>query len=286
MENIITGLLEYIPADIDWAGLASEYIPAKIDWAKASRFGILFAAASLILGILGRVVIGKRSGMNHALSSAMGIACIYAVTIVIYSYSFTQLSRFLVPLPFVAFSSDNLVLLPFQNAQLTDVCYHILSMLILSFLVNLLDSLVPKGEKVISWYLLRFLTVALAMVAHYVVTGLLASFLPDVLVIYAPVILLGVLAAMLLLGVVNAILGLVLTVTNPILGAIYAFFFSNQIGKQLGKAVLTTLVLTAGFFALEKLGFTVILISEAALGTYIPVIVILLILWYVIGHVL
>lgn len=314
MENMITDLLESIPADVDWAGLASQYVPAEIDWAGLvsqyipteidwaglasqyipaeinrggiTRFGILFVIASLILGFLGRAVMGKRSGLNHALSSAMGIACIYAVTIIIYSCSFTQLSQFLVPLPFVAFSGETMVLLPFQNAQLTDICYHILSMLILAFLVNLLDTLIPEGKRIIGWYLLRFLTVILAMAAHYVVTGLLASLLPDVLVTYAPVILLAVLAAMLLLGIVNVFLGLVLTVTNPILGAIYTFFFSNKIGKQLGKAVLTTLVLTAVFFTLEKLGFTVILISEAALAACIPFIIILLVLWYLIGHLL
>ena len=99
-------------------------------------------------------------------------------------------------------------------------------------------------------------------------------------------ILLGILIAMLLLGVLNVILGAVLTVVNPFLGAVYAFFFSNVIGKQLSKAVVTTVVLTVLAVVLEYLGYTVLYIAGPALGTYTPLLIVLLALWYLIGHIL
>ena len=158
-------------------------------------------------------------------------------------------------------------------------------MIILAFLVNLLDTLMPNGEGVLTWYFCRFLTVIMAMVLHFVVCWLFASYMPNVLAVYAPIILLGILAATLLLGLFKVILGLVLTVTNPIIGAIYTFFFSSLIGKQLTKSILTTGLLCGIVYLLNYFGYSVILISTAVLTAYIPIIVILLIRWYLIRNV-
>ena len=97
---------------------------------------------------------------------------------------------------------------------------------------------------------------------------------------------LSVLVAFLLMGIINFLLGLVLTATNPILGAIYTFFFSTLVGKQLSKAVFTTAILTAVVFLLEHLGIGMLLIAQTALLAYIPAIALILVLWYLIGHIL
>ena len=76
------------------------------------------------------------------------------------------------------------------------------------------------------------------------------------------------------------------TIANPILGAIYAFFFSNKIGKQLTKAVLTTVILTVLVLLLCHFGFGIIPVGQAVLISYIPLLGLLLILWYLIGHTL
>ena len=107
-----------------------------------------------------------------------------------------------------------------------------------------------------------------------------------VMVTYAPMILLGTLVIMVLLGLLKAILGLILTLSNPLLGGLYTFFFSNKLGKQLSKALLTTVILTVLVFCLNYLGYSVISITETALISYIPLIVALLFLWYLIGFVL
>ena len=124
------------------------------------------------------------------------------------------------------------------------------------------------------------------MVLHYGVTWAFNTFLPGALAAYAPIILLGILAAMLILGFLNIILSLVLTVVNPVIGALYTFFFSNVIGKQITKAVVTTIILCALVVVLNYFGYAVISITPYTLGTYIPLIVTLLILWYTLGHVL
>lgn len=264
----------------------TSYIPADLDFLSALKFIAIFAAAVLLIGAAGRMILGKRSGLNHSVSSAMGILCIYALTIVVYTFNPWDMSKFLTPLPFVTFDNDVLYLFSFANMEITDICTQILSMIILAFLVNLLDGFLPKGEKLLTWYIWRFLTVLLAMALHYIVTWIFNTFLPGALVTYAPTILVGILFAMLVLSVLNVILGLVLTVVNPLFGAVYGFFFSNIVGKQLGKAVMTTLLLCAVVLALNHFGYALISISAAALQAYIPFIAALLVLWYVIGHIL
>lgn len=271
MDLFVTKLMSYLPADIDLTAVI--------------RFILIVAVSSLILGIIGRVFFGKRSSLNHSVSSAIGILFVYAVTIVIYTFDPVNLSRFLSPLPFVSFSGDYLQVFTFTGAEYSEICTQVLNMIILAFLVNLLDSFIPKGKNIFSWYLYRFVTVALAMVAQLLVTGLLIAFLPGVLVTYAPIILIAILVIAALLGVLKVVLGLVLAVTNPLLGAVYAFF-SSMIGKMLSKAMFTTLLLSSLVFILEKLGCTVICIAAAALSAYIPLILVLLIMWYILGHVL
>ncbi len=287
LDQAITTAASYIPDNWRQAVKhASSYMPAEIDLVTAAQFMLYFAVASLILGVLSRVVLGKRSSLNHSLSSAMGILLIYALTIVVYTFKPWNLEALLSPLPFVTFAGDYLIVFPIADAQFPALCTEILSLVILAFLVNLLDTFMPKGEHVISWYLLRLLSVILSMVLHVIVRWAFNTYLPDVLVTYAPTILLVLLAFMMLSGILNLILGLVISVANPFLGAMYTFFFSNIVGKQLSKAVFTSTILCAVVYLLGYVGYTVICITAAALLAYIPLVIVLLILWYLIGRLL
>nr|MBQ8244693.1 hypothetical protein [Oscillospiraceae bacterium] len=287
LEQVITYASAYIPEDLSRViKHASAYIPKSIDLVSAAEFMLYFTAASLILGVLSRIVLGKRSSLNHSLSSAMGILLIYAVTIVVYTFKPWQLELLLSPLPFVTFAGDYLILLPIHDAAFPALCAEILSMVILAFLVNLTDTILPRGNSVFSWYILRFLTVIICMVLHLAAGWAFRTFLPDVLVTYAPTILLGLLIFLVFSGVISLVLGLIITLNSPFLGAMYTFFFSNIIGKQLSKAIFTTTILCAIVYVMGFFGYTVISISAAALMAYIPLALLLMLLWYLIGHVL
>ena len=289
LSSAIETVSSQLPEGLDLKGTLSaamDAIPAEIDFLSSMQFLLPFAAGSLILSLLGRAILGKRSSLNHSVSSVMGILCIYIVTIVVYTCKPWNLTAFLSPLPFVTFLDNHIMLLPLTEAEIPILCHEILSLVILAFLVNLLDTFIPQGESVLGWYALRLLTVVLSMALHLVVNWAFNTYLPDVLVTYAPVILLGLLVGMLLLGALNVILGLVLTVVNPIIGALYTFFFSNIVGKQLTKAVFSTALICGLIYVLEYFGYTVICITAGALLSYIPIFAVLLILWYLIGHVL
>ncbi len=245
--------------------------------------GVLIAAL-VVLALVGRFVFGKRSALILAVSSAIGILFIYAITILLGGAGET-LQKFIAPLPFVTIENDTMVLFNFQ-ADYTVVCTQILSMIILAFLMNLADGWLPIGKNVFSWVFFRCLGVVIALVMHLVVTGLLTSYLPEGLVTYAPVILLGVLGLMLLTGALKFLVGLVLTSVNPLIAALYTFFFANVVGKQITKAILTTAILAGLVFALQKLGIVAISIASAALAAYIPLILLLIVLWYIVGKLL
>lgn len=287
IQQIITHASSYIPDDLrDTIRHAASYLPSEIDFMAVAQFLLYFAAASLVLGGISRVVLGKRSSLSHALSSVMAVLFIYTITVVLYTFKPWNLDILLSPLPFVTFSDHYLIVHPITDLAFPALCTQLLSLLILSFLINLVDTLIPEGEGIVSWLLLRLITVLGSFALHLLVSWAFRTYLPDALVTYAPAVLLGILLILLASGVISLILGLVIAITSPFLGAMYTFFFSNIVGKQISKAIFTGGIICGILWLLEHFGLVVILITPAALLTYIPLALVLVLLWFLIGHIL
>ena len=252
-----------------------------IDFDTFWKAALILLAGTLILSLFGRFVFGKRSVLSNAVSSVFGILFIYAVSVVLRSVG-TQVENLIAPLPFVSISGTEMTLFQFQNAHYTDICSEVLSMIILAFLVNLADGWLPRGKRIFSWVFFRCLTVVIAYILHLIVVGLFATYLPEGIVTYAPVILLALLILLLLTGALKLVVGLLLSTVNPIIGGLYTFFFATIIGKQITKAVLTTGLLVGLVFALHSIGISAISIAGAALTAYIPIMIILVVLWYLV----
>lgn len=245
------------------------------------KAALILLLGTFLLSVFGRFVFGKRSALNNAVSSAIGILFIYAVTVVLKSAG-AQFSSLIAPLPFVTISGEDLILFSFAGAHYTTLCTEILSMIILAFLVNLADGWLPRGKNLFSWVFFRCLTVVIGYLMHLIVVGLFATYLPQGIVTYAPTILLGLLILLLLTGALKIIVGALLSTVNPIIGGLYTFFFATVIGKQITKAVLTTAILSGIVIGLRYVGISVISIASAALAAYVPLLLLLVILWYVI----
>lgn len=249
------------------------------------KIALILLVGILLLGVLGRVIFGKRSALNHAVSSAIGILFIYGLNVVLKSLG-ADFQEFIAPMPFVSISDGQLILFSFGDAHYTTLCAELLSMIILAFLVNLADSWLPKGKNLFTWLLFRTLTVLIAYILHLIVVGLFATYLPEGIVTYAPVILLALLLLLLLTGVLKVVVGGLLGALNPIIGGLYTFFFSTVIGKQVSKAMLTTAILCALVIGLRQVGITAIAISTSALVAYVPFILILLVIWFIVFKIL
>ena len=236
---------------------------------------------TLLFGVFGRFVFGKRSVLNNAVSSAIGILFIYTISVLL-RMGGVDFNGFVTPLPFVQIFGDYMYLFSFPDAHYTVICSELLSMVILAFLVNLADSWMPKGKNILTWFLFRCLTVAVGYLMHFIVLGLLAKYLPEGILTYAPVILLGLLILLLLTGALKIVVGAALTTINPIIGGLYTFFFATIIGKQITRSIFTTAIISGLVYALGSLGITAVSIAAPALLAYIPFGILLIILWYIV----
>ena len=246
---------------------------------------LLLCVGLLLIGLVGRLIFGKKSVLNQSLSSAIGILFIYALTITVYSYGI-DLGYLITPLPFITMNGDYLHIFSFAGADYIVICGQLLNMVIFAFLANLANSILPKGKKVFTWLILRCLSVILAMLLHSIATYFISLWLPEGLLTWAPVILLGLLVLSLAVGALKFVVGAALTAINPLIAVLYTFFFSSIIGKQISKAVLTTLMISSLAFGLHQIGYGVIYIGSAALIGYLPFLLLLLVSWYVIGKLL
>lgn len=265
--------------------LIKSIVPENFDVGNYLQFLLVLVVGIMLVSLLGRFVFGRRSTLNHAVSSAIAILCIYVVNVVVYSTG-VKLDIILSPLPFVSIQGDYLVLFNVLNADFNSICIHVLDTVILAFLMNLLDSWLPNGKKLLSWYFFRFLSVVLAICLQYVVNMLLSVIVPAGFAEIAPTILVIILLVSLALGALKLLVGGALAFVNPLLAVLYSFFFSNIVGKQLSKAILTTTLLTALVCLLNYLEIGAVFIASAALAAYLPLLVIVLVLWYVVGHLL
>lgn len=248
---------------------------------KASA--ILLLGALLISGIL-RFIFGKNTLIGHSVSSSIAIIYIYVAYAVILTLV-PKLQWIVSPLPFAAFEGESITFFSFRNAAYTTVASQLLSMIILSFLVNLADTWIPKGKNILSWVCWRCITVALGIIMHFIVTWLFNRYLPIGIVIYAPVILLAILLLMLLTGALKLVVGAILTTVSPVIAAFYTFFFASLVGKQLTKAILTTGILTGIVYLLQNMGIAGLNLAASTMIAYIPFLLLLLLVWYVINRV-
>lgn len=257
-------------------------LPATFDPAKYFMY-LLFAifGVFVVVGIF-RLSFGKGSLLNSSISSAIAILCIYVIDVLIFSYG-SELQFLFSPLPFVSISEEYLTIFPIMDASLQEICKEIVNLLVLSFVMNLLEMWLPKGKKVLSWFGYRFLALAISLCLYYCADLFLNSVFQGNILDVAPLILLGTVLVAFTLGCLKLIVGGALAFISPFLGLFYTFFFSRAVGKQLRRAMATTLVLTVMVYALNYFSITSIAIASVALMTYLPIILIGLVIWYVIG---
>lgn len=226
--------------------------------------GIVLIVGFLLLSSLFRFLFGKKAQIGKAFTSGMEILCLYIIYIAVYAFRL-HWNVFLNPLPFTTLENGILHFFTFADTNFTAVCGEILRLLILAFLVNLMNSIIPKGKKVLTWLLLRSGTVVLALFANYMAESALSLWLPFGIATYAPMILIGVLVVLILLGSLKLLVGIALGISNPILGALYTFFFANFVGRALARAILTTTLIVALVYLLNILGLTTVVITTPAL---------------------
>ena len=278
-------ILEVFESEIANSQFMEQVQQISVSAVQYAKFLGILIFGILLISSLTRFLFGKKAQINLAVTSAMEILCVYIINTVVYALGL-QLQQFITPLPFVTMVEDYLLIFPILSAEFTDICHHILRLLIIAFLVNLINEFIPKGKHLITWFLLRFITVVLAVAVIYVADLVLNTYLPQGFSDIAPTVLLCALVALILLGSLKVFVGAAMAFLDPIIAALYTFFFSNFIGRALAKAMVSTALLTALVVALDYLEIAVVHIAASALTGYLPLLLIVLALWYLVGHIL
>ena len=269
-------LIESIQSVLDRSASA---IPTSLE-----EFLLLFLVVivfALGFGMIFRLFFGSRCTVNRSISGFLGVLFIYAVTVTIYTLKPWNFNQYLSPLPFAIFRNDILILSFSACSTFSLLAAQLLSLIVLCFIIHLLNFLLPNGRSFLGWLFFRIIAVALGIFLNLAANWALNTFLPGVIADSAPMILLGVLIAALLISLFNPLLCIFFTVANPVIGLLYTFFFSNTVGKNLTRAVLSAALTCALFYLMEYTGFGVINITSRALLTYAPFAAVLLGIWFV-----
>ena len=88
---------------------------------------------------------------------------------------------------------------------------------------------------------------------------------------------------MLLTGALRFLLGAILATVNPLIAALYTFFFASIVGKQITRAVLTTAIMAGIVLLLQNMGITALSLLSGALVAYVPFLLLLVLTWYIIS---
>lgn len=262
--------------------IVSFFATLGIDFFAFAKLACILLAGALLINGINRFIFRKQTLLSQAVSSSIAIIFIYVLMVLIMTVV-TQLRFLATDLPFVTISMDSLRFFRFQEASYASIAAELLSMIVLAFLVNLIDSWMPKRKHLLKWTLWRCFTVILGFTVHYLATWLLNRYLPQGIVMYAPAFLVAILVIMLLTGALRFLLGLILATVNPLIGALYTFFFASVIGKHVTRAVFTTAILSAVVLLLEDLGITSLSLMAGALVAYIPFLLILVVVWYLVS---
>ena len=258
---------------------ANALIPASME--NMIFLFLLVIVFALGIGLVLRLFFGQRCTVNRAISGFLEVLAIYSASIVVYTLKPWNLTQYLAPLPFAFFSSDIVIFSFNAFTTLPLLCSQILSLIILCFIIHLLNFLLPCGRSFFPWLLMRVVCIVGAVALDLGANWLLNAFLPSAIAESAPVALLAVLAVALLVSLFNPLLCILFTAANPVIGLLYTFFFSNTIGKNLTRAVLSAALACALFYAMEHFGYSVIDITPNALLRYSPFAAALIGVWFV-----
>lgn len=273
--------MTHITLDLD------KVIPPTLTVSRTFAFLFTFSVVVLLVTLLVRLILGKDSSLKHAMSSSLGILVLYGMVAVIFTFNPAGLRDYLAPLPFVTLNEGYMDLFQFSTADFPTICMQLLSMLVLSYLVNQINSVTLDKMNILGWYAYRLLCVFFSIFVHYtlyrIFNRLAETYMTDFVAEYAPMMLLCVLVFFFSLGFIKFILGLFLTAVNPIFGGVYAFFFANKIGKNISRAIGSTVILTGFICVLQYLGFSTFPIAPEALSQYIPFTVCIGLLWFLVG---
>lgn len=244
-------------------------------------FVVLLAAFALACSLL-RFLFGKKAQLGKAFTSAMEILFLYLLCALNQDRA---PEIFQTPLPFFSLDGENGQVFCLATADFVSFSVEFSRLLLLALAVNLLNAIIPEGKTLWLWLLLRAASMVLVVLANYGLTLFLSALFPQGMDAIAPLILVGAMVVLILVGSLKLVVGVALFLANPIVGALYTFFFSNLIGRALARAIVSAGLITALVYLLNTLGVLAFTVTAASLLALLPALLVVVLLWYLIDRI-
>lgn len=250
-------------------------LSGEFNWFDILKTVLFLSALFFAAGTILRVIFGKDSKTCRALSACLSIVMLYLAAILLYLF-LPDIRSELASLPFVTVDHHRFVLWNLSELPDTILYSALIRLALLAFLVNFLEAVMPRGKAFFSWYFWKCATILLSLVLYRLCCSLADLYIPELFTTWAKPVILIFWSTILFSGIIKLLLSVVLTVMNPIIGALYTFFFSNLLGRQCSKSLLTTAVLVVLIVVLNHLGFAQFAFSDFSPASYLPVCAILI----------
>lgn len=211
-------------------------------FSRLSELSIAPVALSLIavfvLAGIARLVLKEGSNVIASTASCVQLMLVGLTAIAIYA-AFPALGQTLPQLPFLNLQAYGCSLLSPAQLESHTLFPALLRLFLLALLINLWEELLPKSKKIAPWLLLRLLSAVGSLCCFFLLCEVLQRYCPQMLDQWSMSIVLSILGGICLLGICKGLLTVVAAVVHPLLGLLFAFFFSHVIGRQLTRAVIT-----------------------------------------------
>lgn len=194
--------------------------------------------AIFILAGISRLVLKESENVIASAASCVQLVLVGLSAIALY-VAFPSLGQTLPQLPFLNLHAYGCSLLSPAQLESHSLFPALLRLFLLALLINLWEELLPKSKKIAPWLLLRVLSAAGSLCCYFLLCEVLQRYCPQLLNQWAMAIVLSILGCVCLLGICKGLLTIAAAVVHPLLGLLFAFFFSHIIGRQLTRAVIT-----------------------------------------------
>jgi hypothetical protein len=255
------------------------------NWLSTISTALVFVAAIVVLGSLFRLICGKNAPLTRSVSAVLSIGIVYLSAILLFMF-IPPVREPMNRLPFLTVTDQRFFLWDILHLSEETLYPAILRLAILSFLVNTLEAFLPQGKKFFTWYLYRVTTALSALALYLLLCLAIDRFAPEILGEWAKTIITGFWTTILIIGLLKLLLSVVLTVINPIIGGLYAFFFAHPFGRQLSKSILTTVLSGAIIAMMNHRGIAQFAFNDFSLASYGPACVLVILALYLFGKLL
>lgn len=255
------------------------------DWLSTVTTAFFFVLGIVLIGSLIRACCGKNAPLTRSVSAVLSIGMVYLTAVLLFVF-IPPVRASMNRLPFLTVTDQHFSLWDLVHLSDESLYPSLLKLATLAFLVNILETVLPQGKKFLTWYLYRLTTAVSSLCVYLILCVLVDRFVPELFGQWAKTIILGFWALILITWLLKILMSVILTVINPIIGGLHAFFFTNPFGLQLSKSIMTT-TLSAGIICiLNQKGLAQFAFSDFSLVSYGPACILVILALYFFGKLL